>query len=135
MSRQEGARVTGSWADARAAAMAEAAAEAAAEALAPFRWRELTDEMLARRVVGAIDRYVVLRLVAAVPGATAGGVGPVEPADRDDARVRPLVRTLGARPWRGFSLERVCAELIAVLTAWQAARDAAGGPGGTMEDR
>ena len=52
--------MSGWWADARAAAVAEA--------LAPFGWRDFTDRMLARRVVGAIDRYVVLRFVSTIPG-------------------------------------------------------------------
>jgi hypothetical protein len=118
--------VTGWWADARAAAVAEA--------LAPFGWRDFTDRMLARRVVGAVDRYVVLRFVGSIPGADAGEAGPVEPADPGDARVDLLVRTLEARQWRGFSLDRLCADLVAALAAWQAARESASGPGGAAED-
>jgi hypothetical protein len=119
--------VAGWWADARAAAVAEV--------LAPFAWRDFTDRMLARRVVGAVDRYVVLRFVSTIPGARAGGIGPVDPADVDDARVDALVRTLGARQWRAFSLDRLCAELIAALAAWQADWESAPGPGGAVEDR
>jgi hypothetical protein len=119
--------VAGWWADARAAAVAEA--------LAPFGWRDFTDRMLARRAVGAIDRYVVLRFVSTIPGAKAGEVGPVEPADPGDARVDLLVRTLEARRWRGFSLDRLCADLIAALAAWQADWESAAGPGGAVEDR
>jgi hypothetical protein len=65
--------VAGWWADARVAAVAEA--------LAPFGWRDFTDRMLARRAVGAVDRYIGLRFVSTIPGAKAGGVGPVEQAD------------------------------------------------------
>jgi hypothetical protein len=119
--------VAGWWADARAAAVAEA--------LAPFRWRDFTDRMLARRVVAAADRDVVLRFVGTIPGATAGTVGPVEPTDRGDPRVGLLVRTLEARPWRGLSLDRLCVDLIAVLAAWQADQESAAGPGGTVENR
>ena len=81
--------MAGWWADGRVAAVAEA--------LAPFGWRDFTDRMLARRAVGAVDRYIVLRFVSTVPGAKACGVGPVEQADPGDARVDLLVRTLEAR--------------------------------------
>ena len=104
-----------------------------AEVLAPFAWLDFTDEMLARRVVVAVDRYVVLRFVSTIPGASPGGIGPVHPADVDDARVDVLVRTLGARQWRGFSLDRVCAYLVAALGAWQAARESASGRGRAAE--
>jgi hypothetical protein len=119
--------VAGWWADARAAAVAEA--------LGPFAWRNFTDRMLARRAVGAVDRYVVLRFVSSIPGAKAGRIGPVEPADPGDARVDALVRTLGARQWRGYSLDRLCADLNAALAAWQADWESASGPGGAVEDR
>ena len=119
--------MAGWWVDARAASVAEV--------LAPFAWRDFTDLMLARRVVGAVDRYVVLRFVSTIPGAGPGGIGPVDPADVDDPRVDVLVRMLGARQWRGFSLDRLCADLIAVLAAWQADWESAPGPGGAVEDR
>jgi len=119
--------VAGWWADARAAAVAEA--------LAPFAWRDFTDRMLARQAVGAVDRYVVLRFVSSIPGAKAGGVGPVEPADPGDARVDLLVRRLAARQWRDFCLDRLSADLITALAAWQAEREAAPGLGGAVDDR
>src|SRR3954449_6795296 len=125
--RRGGPRVAGWWADARAAAVAEA--------LAPFAWRDLTERMLAQQAVGAVDRYVVLRFVSGIPGAKAGRVGPVEPADPDDARVDLLVRRLAARQWRNFSLDRLCADLITALAAWWAERESAPGLGGAVEDR
>jgi hypothetical protein len=119
--------VAGWWADARAAAMAEA--------LAPLAWRDFTDQMLARQAVGAVDRYVVLRFVSSIPGAKAGRLGPVEPADPGDARVDLLVRRLSAQQWRDFSLDRLCADLVTALAAWWADRDSAPGLGGAVEDR
>jgi len=119
--------VAGWWADARAAAVAEA--------LARLAWRDLTDRTLAQQVVGAVDRYVVLRFVSSIPGAKAGPVGPVEPADARDVRVDLLVRRLAARQWRDFSLDRLCADLITALVAWQAERESAPGTGGGVEDR
>lgn len=117
--------MAGWWADARAAAVAEA--------LGPCAWRDLPDRMLARWAVGAVDRYVVLCFVGTIPGAKAGGIGAVDPADVDDPRVEVLVRTLEALQWRGFSLDRLCADLIAVLAAWQADWESARGP--EVEDR
>jgi len=118
--------VPGWWVDARAATVAEA--------LAPLAWRDLTERMLAQQAVGAVDRYTVLCFVSGVPGAKAGGRGPVDPADPADPRVDRLVRELSAQQWRGFSLERLCAALIAALAAWQVEWEDASGPRGTVED-
>ncbi|MGY1668746.1 hypothetical protein [Geodermatophilus sp. SYSU D00696] len=99
------------------------AAEIAA-ALAPYGWRDLTARMLARQVVGAVDRHAVTHFLAGLSGTRIGPAGPVEPADRGDERVDVLVRFLGARHWRGLSLDRVCVDLVRVLEGWQAERDA-----------
>src|SRR4051794_25749528 len=122
-----GTRVAGWWADARAAAVAEA--------LARLAWRDLTDRTLAQQVVGAVDRYVVLRFVSNIPGAKAGRVGPVEPADTRDVRVALRAGGRGARRWRHFPPDRLCADLITALVAWQAERESAPGTGGGVEDR
>jgi hypothetical protein len=92
-----------------------------AEALAPIDWRGLTARMLTRRAVGALDRYAVAHFLSGVPGARVGGLGPVDPADHADPRVEPLVHALESRPWRAWSLERVCADLVSSLAAWQVA--------------
>ena len=42
-------------------------AAAVAAALAPYAWRDLTERMLARRVVGAADRHCVIVLLMSVP--------------------------------------------------------------------
>ena len=49
-------------------------AAAVADALAPYAWRELTDRMLARRVVGAVDRHSVVAFLKGVPGTDLGRV-------------------------------------------------------------
>jgi hypothetical protein len=103
------------WADPRAAAVA-------AE-LAPYAWRDLTEWMLARRVLAAADRYSVVRLIHSVPGAAVGVLEPLEPAPGSDVRIDVLARTLHDRRWRGLSVERVCADLLAALDAWQAERE------------
>jgi hypothetical protein len=102
----------------------DARAEATAAALAPYGWRNFTDRMFARRVVGAVDRFSVISFIASLPGTDVGVVGPVEPAERRDERVDVLVRVLEDRHWRGLSLERLCAELMAALDEWQNERDA-----------
>src|SRR4051794_6538921 len=122
-----GTRVAGWWTDARAAAVAEA--------LARLAWHDLTDRTLAQQVVGAVDRYVVLRFVSNIPGAKAGRVGPVEPADTRHVRVDPLARGLAGREWRDFSLDRLCADLITALVAWQAEWESVPGTSGEVEDR
>ena len=96
---------------------------AVAAALAPYAWQDLTERMLARRVLAAADRYRVVRLIQSVPGAAVGELGPMEPAGNGDVRVDVLVRALEHRRRRAFSVERVCADLLAALDAWQAERD------------
>jgi hypothetical protein len=80
--------------------------------------------MLARRVVAAVDRHDVLRFLACVPGTDAGDCAPVEPAEARDERVDALVLALEGQLWRRWSLARLCAELVAALDAWHAAREA-----------
>ena len=99
-------------------------AAAVAAALAPYAWRELTDRMLARRVVGAVDRHSITRFLAGVPGTYWGQVAPVEPAEVRDERVDALVRSLDGQQWRGWSLARLCGGMMAKLEAWQAEGEA-----------
>lgn len=99
---------------------AEALASAVASALAPDAWRRFDDFMLARRVVGAIDSYILgctlgELVTTTSPGAELGSAGPVEPDDDD--RVAVLMRVLGGWNWRGFTLEQLCRHLVASLRA------------------
>ena len=94
-----------------------------AAALAPYAWREFTDRMLARRVVAAADRHDLTVFVAAEPGTDVGDFGPAHPADDRDGRVEAVVRVLDRLRWRGSSLDRLCAELVAAVEAWQTARN------------
>ena len=91
-------------------------------ALAPCAWRELPERMLARRVIGALDRYVVLHFLSDVPGVDVGPVQAIDLAEADDARVDVLVGELDGRQWRSRSLVELAADLVASLEAWYAAR-------------
>jgi hypothetical protein len=98
-------------------------AGAVAAALAPFAWRDLTDRMLARCVVGAVDRHAVEVFLGGVPGTVVGDGSPSEPADPGDDRVDALVSALAGQQWRGWSLARLSAQLLVWLDAWQRRRD------------
>jgi hypothetical protein len=97
---------------------------AVAAALAPYRWRGLTDRMLARHVVGALDRHGLDCFLAGLPGTDVGPASPVEPATSGDDRVDVLVDVLAERPWRSWVLDRLCAELVRALDSWEAEREA-----------
>jgi len=98
-------------------------AAAIAAELAPYAWRDMTERMLARRVLASADRYGVVRLLHSVPGAAVGGWEPLATVADDDPRVDVLARPLRGRRWRARTVERVCVDLLAALDAWQAARE------------
>jgi hypothetical protein len=81
-------------------------------ALNPYAWRNLTPDVVARRVVAACDRQDLIDLLRSVPGAVVGGWedGP-EPADR----VVTLVQFLGRHQWTRLRLDTLCRLLLAVL--------------------
>jgi hypothetical protein len=103
--------------------MGEERVAAVAAALAPYAWRDLTDRMLARRVVGAVDQFSVALFLSSVPGTCAGGISPAEPAEIGDERVDALVQGLDGQQWRGWSLARLSADLLRSLEAWRADRE------------
>jgi hypothetical protein len=102
--------------------MGDERAGAVAAELAPFPWRDLTDRMLARCVVGATDRHAVVRFLRDVPGADVGEHAQMAPADPADERVECLVGVLAGTQWRTWSLVRLCARLEQALGAWTADR-------------
>jgi hypothetical protein len=99
---------------------ADGRAAAIAAGLAPYAWRAFTSRMLARRVVGAVDRYAVVAFLSAIPGTDIRSAGPVEAAESGDERVDVLVRLLENRHWRATSLDWLCGDLTAALDLWQA---------------
>jgi hypothetical protein len=96
---------------------------AVAATLEPYAWREFTDRMLARRAVAAVDRHDVLSFLARIPGADAGDAPPVGVADACDERVDALLLALEGQLWRGWSLARVCAELVNGLDDWHVEKE------------
>ena len=92
-------------------------ASVAAE-LAPYAWRAFTARMLARRVVAAVDRHVVVNWLSTVPGVEVGLVDSYDPADAEDERVEVLAHALKGWRWRRVALERVCLHLVARLQVW-----------------
>jgi len=71
-----------------------------------------------------MDRHEVVCFLAGLPATEVGVLDAVEPADIRDERVGALLRALDGHRWRGWSLTRLCAGLIASLEAWQADREA-----------
>jgi len=101
----------------------DTAETAVAAALAPYAWRGFTERMLARRIVGAVDRHEVVGFLFGLPGTDVGVMDAAEPAEACDQRVDHLVWTLDGQQWRGWSLARVSAEMLASLEVWFAERE------------
>jgi hypothetical protein len=87
-------------------------------ALAPYAWRRLSTEMLARRIVGAVDRdWVQVELAQACEIYDA--VSEVEPAEPEDDRVAILARALQEFAWRSLTLLGLCRQALMTLDAWR----------------
>jgi hypothetical protein len=80
--------------------------EAARAALEPYPWRRSTAELLARRVLGAVDD---------ARGTATGG-----PAARADPRLDDLVAALSGLPWRALTTRALSRHLVEALVAWEA---------------
>lgn len=89
-------------------------------ALEPYGWSGATPEMLARRVVGVLDRHW---LVGELPGSQyTVRMEDVDPADPADERVDVLVATLRALRWRVLTRTFLCRRLVSALEAWSVQR-------------
>jgi hypothetical protein len=98
--------------------------QAIAAAVGPYGWRALTADMVARRLLGAVDRLLVLEVI----GASQGGRGPelaaIEPVDRSDDRIEPLVHLMASFRWRDVTLTRLVQLLLDALDQWWLRREA-----------
>jgi hypothetical protein len=92
-------------------------------AVQPYGWRALTPEMVVRRLLGAVDRLVVLEVIGATPGGSGRDLASVEPADRSDDRVEPLVHLMASFRWRDVTLTRLVQILLEALDQWWLRRD------------
>ena len=91
----------------------ESVVDAICAALAPYAWRRFTPELLARVALAAGDRRRLEAALGAVDGAAIGHWDRLEPADRDDVRVAPLVAFLTNHRWTELRLPTLCRDLAA----------------------
>jgi len=92
-------------------------------AFEPYEWRTLTAEMVVRRVLGAADRLLVLEVIVETPGVRVRELASLEPADRDDDRIEPLLDLLASFRWRDVTLARLVQILLEALDQWWSRRD------------
>ena len=92
-------------------------------ALAPYAWSQATPEMLARRLVGVLDRQWLL---GELPGPRPSvRLGDVVPADPGDERVELLVAMLRTLRWRVLTRTALCRQLVSALESWSVRRQLA----------
>jgi hypothetical protein len=78
--------------------------------------------MLARRVVGALDRQRILDLLAEVAAVSLPDEPAIELADRTDERVAVLVAAMATFQWRSLTRAGLCRQLLAALDSWWLSR-------------
>jgi len=79
--------------------------------------------MVVRRLLGAVDRLLVLEVIGETPGGSARDLTSVEPADRGDDRIEPLVHLMASFRWRDVTLSRLVQILLEALDQWWLRRD------------
>jgi hypothetical protein len=79
--------------------------------------------MVARRLLGALDRLLVLEMLGASPGGSVRELGAVEPVDRGDDRIEPIIAVMAAFRWRDATMTRVVQLLLAALDQWWLCRE------------
>ena len=89
-------------------------------ALAPYAWSQATPEMLARRVVGVLDRQWLLGELPDPRPAVR--LGDIVPADPGDERVELLVAMPRTLRWRVLTRTALCRQLISALESWSTRR-------------
>src|SRR3954447_2275180 len=98
--------------------------QALCAAVGPYGWRALTAEMVARRLLGAVDRLSVLELIGATTALSDPQLAAVSPVDRDDDRLEPLVHLMAGFRWRDVTLTRLVQLLLEALDKWWSHREA-----------
>ena len=96
--------------------------QAVCTAVAPYGWRALTAEMVARRLLGAVDRLAVLELMGTTAFCNGLELAAAHPADRDDDRVEPLVHVMAGFRWRDVTLTQLVHLLLEALDRWWSGR-------------
>jgi hypothetical protein len=94
--------------------------DALAAALGPYIWTRITPEMLARRVVGVLDRHWLLDQLPGVRPLVR--LGDVEPAEPSDERVVVLIEALSTLRWRMLTRVALCRQLVNALERWTVRR-------------
>ncbi|MFL6239111.1 MAG: hypothetical protein ACJ735_06425 [Actinomycetes bacterium] len=80
--------------------------------------------MVARRLLGTVDRLLVLEVIGATGADRAIELAVVEPGDRNDERLEPLVRLMASFRWRDVTLTRLVQLLLEGLDNWWSRREA-----------
>ena len=98
--------------------------QAICSAVGPYAWRALTADMVARRLLGAVDRLLVLEVIGASDVGGAFELAVVEAVDRNDERLEPLLHLMASFRWREMTLTRLVQLLLEALDQWWARREA-----------
>jgi hypothetical protein len=93
----------------------QAVVSAMCETLARYPWRRFTPHLLARLALAAHDRQGLQDVLDTVDGAAVGCWEALEPAERADPRVVPLVHLLVSHRWTELRLTTLCRKLAGVL--------------------
>ena len=98
--------------------------QAICAAVGPYAWRALTADMVARRLLGAVDRLLILEVIGATDAGSALELAAVEAVDRNDERLEPLVHLMASFRWRDMTLTRLAQLLLEALDHWWSRREA-----------
>src|SRR3954453_13107697 len=98
--------------------------QAICAAVGPYAWRALTADMVARRLLAAVDRLLVLEVVGASDVVSAPELAVVEAVDGNEERLEPLVHLMDSFRWRDVTLTRLVQLLLEALDQWWSRREA-----------
>lgn|SRR4051794_11614519 len=98
--------------------------QAICAAVGPYAWRALTADMVARRLLGAVDRLLVLEVIGATDVGGAPELALVEPVEGNDERLEPLLHLMASFRWRELTLTHLVQLLLEALDQWWSRREA-----------